>query len=119
MRVTRSFTLIALLGLLPLGGCATLVGGGSHQNVTVQSTPAQADFTIASSSGLQMANGRTLTTVRLPRKNEYQIELAIDGYATQTVALTRRANGSIWGQLLLGWIIGFAFDFLTGLASKR
>ena len=58
------------------------------------------------------------TTVRLPRKNEYQIQLAIDGYAPQTVALTRGTNGWIWGNLLFGWIIGFGVDFLTGSAYK-
>lgn len=115
----RFVRMIALFGLLPLaGGCATLVGGGAHQAVSVESTPAAADFTIHSSSGLQMAEGRTPTTVRLPRKNEYQLRIAIDGYEPQTLALTRGTNGWIWGNLLFGWIVGFAVDFLTGSAYE-
>jgi len=107
-----------LLALLPSGGCATLVGGGSHQAVAIESTPSQADFTVTSVDGLQMASGRTPTTVRLPRKNEYQVRLGIAGYEPQTLALTRGTNGWIWGNLLFGWIVGFAVDFLTGSAYE-
>ncbi len=112
----RSHVLVLMLAFLPLGGCATLVGGGSHQTVAIESTPSQADFTVTSADGLQVASGRTPTTVRLPRKNEYQVRLDIDGYEPQALALTRGTNGWIWGNLLFGWIVGFGVDFLTGSA---
>ncbi|MFQ5551997.1 MAG: hypothetical protein ACE5FJ_12255, partial [Gemmatimonadales bacterium] len=60
----------------------------------------------------------TPSTVRLPRKNEYQIEITLDGYETETVVLTKSLNGWVWGNLLFGWIIGFAIDFVTGSAYK-
>jgi hypothetical protein len=117
MRISASA--VTVLSLLPLaGGCATIVGGGSHQAVTVQSTPAAANFTIQSSSGLQIAQGTTPSTVRLPRKNEYQIQISMQGYQPQSTALTKGTNGWIWGNLLVGWIVGFAVDFLTGSAYK-
>ena len=117
MRISKS--VVAVLSSLPFaGGCATIVGGGPHQAVTVQSAPAAANFTIQSSSGLQMAQGSTPSTVRLPRKNEYQIQISMQGYQPQSTALTKGTNGWIWGNLLVGWIVGFGIDFLTGSAYK-
>jgi hypothetical protein len=112
-------TILAVLGLpLFAGGCATIVGGGTNQPVTVQSTPAAANFTITSSSGLQMSQGSTPSTVSLPRRNEYQIVVELAGYQPQSTVLTKGINGWIWGNLLFGWIIGFGVDFLTGSAYK-
>jgi hypothetical protein len=99
-------------------GCATIVGGGSSQPVSFQSTPASATFTVQSASGLEMAQGTTPSVVSLPRSNEYQVRIDLEGYQPQTVALTRGINGWIWGNLFVGWIVGFGIDFLTGSAYK-
>lgn len=109
---------MALVAALQLSGCATIVGGGSNQPVTVESTPGAASFSILSSTGLEMAQGTTPTTVSLPRKNDYQIRIDLDGYQPQTTALSRGTNGWIWGNLIVGWILGFGIDFLTGSAYK-
>lgn len=65
-----------------------------------------------------MASGQTPQTIRLPRKNEYQIEFTSPGFQPQKIALTKGTNGWIWGNLLVGWIVGFAVDFATGSAYK-
>lgn len=107
------------LGLaISLGGCATIAGGGSSQPITLQGTPSEATYTIHSSSGIQMSSGTLPTTVSLPRKNEYQIDVALDGYETQTTSLSRGTNGWVWGNLVFGWIVGFIVDFATGSAYK-
>jgi hypothetical protein len=99
-------------------GCATILGGGTSQAVSVASDPVGARFAIKSSSGLQMASGNAPQAVRLPRKNEYQVEFTAPGYQTQSVVLTKGVNGWIWGNLVLGWIVGFAIDFISGSAYK-
>ncbi|MHB1328884.1 MAG: hypothetical protein ACYC2K_11850 [Gemmatimonadales bacterium] len=109
---------VTLLALLSLSGCATIVGGGSAQPVAIRSTPNSASFTVTSSSGLQMAQGTTPQTIRLPRKNEYQVEFTAPGFQPQKVVLSRGTNGWIWGNLIFGWIVGFAIDFATGSAYK-
>jgi hypothetical protein len=67
---------------------------------------------------MQMASGTTPQTIRLPRKNEYQIELGVAGYKAQTVALTKGVNGWVFGNFIIGWIPGLIIDFVTGSASK-
>lgn len=99
-------------------GCATILGGGSTQPVSIKSTPASARFVVRSSSGIEMASGQTPETITLPRKNEYQLEFTAPGYQTQKIALTKGTNGWIWGNLFIGWIVGFAVDFATGSAYK-
>ena len=115
--VSRHTVALAAL-LLTLSGCATIVGGGSAQPVAIRSTPNSASFTVTSSSGLQMAQGSTPQTIRLPRKNEYQVEFTAPGFQPQKVVLSRGTNGWIWGNLIFGWIVGFAIDFATGSAYK-
>jgi hypothetical protein len=103
---------------LMLSACATLVGGGTSQGVSISSDPTGASFTVKSSSGLQMATGRTPQTISLPRKNEYQIEFTVPGYRTQALPLTKGVNGWVFGNFIFGWIPGFIIDFATGSANK-
>jgi hypothetical protein len=65
-----------------------------------------------------MSSGNVPASVRLPRKNEYQVDITLAGYQTRTMALTRGTNGWIWGNLVFGWILGFIIDFATGSAYK-
>lgn len=101
-----------------VSGCATIAGGGTSQGVSVSSEPAGASFVVTSSSGLQMASGATPQTIKLPRKNEYQIVFSVPGYNSQSVPLTKGLNGWVWGNLIIGWIPGFIVDFASGSAHK-
>lgn len=111
-------TVLALALVVVMSGCATLVGGGSSQAVTLEATPSEARYTIRSSSGIQMSSGSVPASITLPRKNEYQVDIALDGYETRTIAITKGTNGWIWGNLVFGWIVGFIVDFATGSAYK-
>lgn len=112
----RAVAAIVFAGLL--SGCATIAGGGSSQPLSLQSSPGAATYSVRSSAGLEMAQGSTPATIALPRRNDYQIEISMPGYQTQSMVLTRSINGWIWGNLFVGWIIGFAIDFLSGSAYK-
>jgi hypothetical protein len=101
-----------------LAGCATIAGGGTSQPVTINSEPSGATFVVKSSSGIVMSQGKAPQTIKLPRKNEYQIEISSAGYQPQLFALTKSINGWVWGNLLIGWIPGFIVDFAGGAANK-
>jgi hypothetical protein len=116
MRVTS--VVAPLLTAIALSSCATILGGGSGQALTIQATPPNTHFTIKSSSGIQMASGEAPQTVRLPRKNEYQLDFTAAGFQSQSIALTKGTNGWVWGNLVIGWIVGFVVDFASGSAYK-
>ena len=109
---------VASLSCAILVGCATIAGGGTSQAVTVSSEPTGATFVVKSSSGLTMSQGKAPQTIKLPRKNEYQIEVSSDGYQAQSFVLTKGLNGWVWGNLFIGWIPGFIVDFAGGAANK-
>ncbi len=111
-------TALALTSLLTLPACASILGGGTSQSVNLQSTPSDASFVVKSSSGIEMSSGSGNQSVRLPRKNEYQIEVRAPGYQSKNVAITKSLNGWVWGNLVVGWVIGFAIDFIGGAAYK-
>lgn len=93
--------------LILTSGCATILGGGPSQSVSVAAEPSGTSFVVKSSSGLQMAAGTAPQIILLPRRNEYQVEFTVPGYQPQSVVLTRGVNGWIWGTLVIGWIVGF------------
>lgn len=99
-------------------GCATIVGGGSNQAMMLEGAPSEARYTVRSSSGIQMSSGSLPASFTLPRKNEYQVDVSLDGYETRTAAVTRGTNNWIWGNLVFGWVVGFIVDFATGSAYK-
>ncbi len=114
----RLRSLLLAIPLLLGTGCATILGGGSSQPVAIRSATPDASFTIRSLSGLDVAQGKTPQTVVLSRKTEYQLEFTAPGYQPQKIAITKGTNGWIFGNLVIGWILGFAVDFATGSAYK-
>ncbi len=108
-------TIVVLLGTV-VCGCATVLGGGSNQSVSITSSPGSANFVVKAASGLQMAAGKTPQTVTLPRSNEYQIDITEPGYQPQTTTLTKGVNGWTFVNVLF-WP-GFIVDFVTGAAYK-
>lgn len=109
---------VVTCAIAPMTGCATILGGGSSQVVSLASEPEGTRFIVKSSSGLQAAAGNAPQGIRLARKNEYQIEFTAPGFQSQTVALAKGINGWIWGNLVVGWILGFGIDFISGSAYK-
>ena len=109
---------VLLASATVLGGCATLFGGGGSQSITMSAAPTTVNYVIKSSAGLQMASGQTPNSVKLPRKNEYEIEFTAAGYQPQKLALSKGVNGWIWPNLLLGGLPGLLIDFATGSAHK-
>jgi hypothetical protein len=116
----RKFATLALLVAAGLGlsGCATILGGGTSQSVSVASQPAGATFVIKASSGIQFASGASPQTVALPRKHEYQIEFTAPGYQKQTMTLTQGINGWFWVNLLFGGVVGMVIDGVDGAMHK-
>lgn len=104
--------------VLSTSGCATLLGGGPTQAVSLRSDPAGATFVVRSSSGLQMSSGTAPQQITLSRKNEYEIEFSAPGYQTQRLSLIKGLNGWVWLNLVAGGVVGGAVDVISGAAWK-
>ena len=88
--------------------CATIMRG-SNQKVIILSQPKVANVEI---DGLNA--GQTPYLARLERRKKHVVRITLDGYTPYEVTLNRKMNGWIFGNLLLGGLIGIAVDVATG-----
>ncbi len=106
--------LVLLLNFVHLYGCATIVSG-TTQNIAVSSKPGGATITV------EPGDHQTVTPANLELKRDggpYRITISHEGYEPYKVTLKTSANGWLWGNLLLGGLIGIIVDSSTGAGTK-
>jgi len=121
--MSRSPFLLAVL--LPfLAGCATIFSDDDY-TVSVQSTPAGADFVISDRQGVEVHRGTTPEQVRLEadagyfRPARYTLRFSSPGHPETTRVLRGKIDGWYFGNILLGGLIGGVIvDPLTGAMWK-
>lgn len=94
--------------LLVLAGCATIMHG-TQQDVGFGSVPTSAKVTID--------NERSATTpavIRISRKDNHVVRIELDGYLPYEATLTRGVSGWVWGNLVIGGLVGLAVDAISG-----
>jgi len=102
--------LAALLCPILLIGCATIVSGRT-QRVSVSTFPSDAKVIVNG------AEQQSPCVIMLDRAfPSYQIIIQKEGYKTYTYNLTRGINGWLFGNILLGGIIGVVIDCATSSA---
>ncbi len=104
-----ALVLITSASLL-LGGCASIING-STKTVSIATTPPGA----IAESGSQRK--KTPCSFDLRRDEDHGIKITKEGYKTYYVQLRSVEGGAIFGNILLGGLIGVAVDAGTG-ASK-
>lgn len=111
MHMRRGVVLGTALAVL-LYGCGTVINR-TKQTVYLQSDPPGATAII---------NGVTRVTtpasVKLKRGKDHHISFEREGYQPTTAMIDRELSGWVWGNLLLGGLIGLAIDFGSGGAYK-
>ncbi len=111
----KSMITVGMILTLVSSGCASIMGGGGPQKITLNSTPSGANVTV---KGIAMGS-KTPGEIKLSRKNPiYVLRFEKKGYEPVEVTLVQTQNGWIWGNILLGGLIGLAIDFGTGAAYK-
>ena len=101
-----------LLAAISLSACATIIHG-PNQQVTISSTPTAAQVTV---DGRPV--GTTPVTTKLKRKDKHVVGITLDGYKPYEMRLDRDVDGWVWGNILLGGLIGLAIDAGTGSMYK-
>jgi hypothetical protein len=108
----KRLPIIYLLVLIFATGCATIIHG-KLQKIPVTSEPSGATVTV---------DGQTVETpgvVILKRsREEYTLRFEKEGYKPVEIKLHRSMSGWLWGNLLIGGVIGVIVDFSTGSAYK-
>jgi len=107
MKAILGMTVIT--ALLFLTGCASVINS-SRQAVPIRSTPSGATVFLNDS-----IFGKTPMTINMKRKKkEHYIKIQLDGYETYQTDLIRAVDGWIFGNILIGGLIGFGIDAISG-----
>lgn len=104
----RSSIACAFFTFVVLSGCATITGGSGQQKVKVASDPPGARVVVDGRSC-----GVTPTTLSLDRKVNHRIQLEKSGYALAETDLRPGVNPWIFGNVIIGGLIGVVVDLAT------
>lgn len=99
---------VAVLVVVFLTGCATIISGTS-QEIGIVSRPSGAKVIING-----VFRGTTPMAIKLSRKDTHKIRLELEGYKPYEVVLVRRINWWVLGNLIFGGLIGLAVDAISG-----
>ncbi len=113
MKIIKSFLLFVFVCVfLTFVGCASIIHGGK-QKIHVNSVPLNAVVRV------NEIKVTTPSTINLSRKeSDYVLKFEKFGYRPVEVKLTRTTDGWVWGNIILGGIIGTVVDYSTGAAYK-
>jgi hypothetical protein len=105
----------ALIGIASifLTGCASIVHG-PNQDLTVTSQPEALCVTINGEP-----YGATPVVASLPRGATYLVQIRKDSYMPYEMTVIPVMSQMIWGNLLLGGLIGMAVDGATNAAFEH
>ncbi len=104
----RAATVWGFLTAVALSGCATITGGTGPQKIKVATNPPGATVIV---DGRPCA--MTPTVLRLDRKVEHQVVLEKAGYMPAEADLKPRINPWIFGNVVVGGLIGVVVDLAT------
>ncbi len=110
---------LAAMCLLGAGGCASVISG-RHADVAIDSSPPDAQVSVRDKHGRMVAAARTPAVVSLKRgdgflkRAEYTATIEKPGYSTAHVPIQGRLNPWLFGNVLLGGVVGLAVDPYTG-----
>ena len=101
-------TLAGISLLMLVSGCATVVSGPS-QHIGIASIPTGATVSVDN-----VARGQTPVLTPLSRKDDHLVKVELPGYHPFEATLTRSVNGWVFGNILIGGLIGVGVDALSG-----
>jgi uncharacterized protein YceK len=103
----KKFLLLAI-PLIVIAGCATIMTG-TKQQVGFSSTPSGGSVMVDNSE-----KGVTPVVLKLSRKSNHTVKIAVPGYKPYEMTITRGTNGWVWGNLVFGGLIGLVVDAISG-----
>lgn len=118
MRLRRMPVLAAVCAMgmamvVVLAGCATIMNRGGHQRVLINSEPPGATATIDGVISIT-----TPGEVSLKRNKSHVVRIEKEGYQPANRMIDNELSGWVFGNILIGGLIGLAIDMGTGAAFK-
>lgn len=104
---------LCMLSVLMAPGCATVMEG-TGQSVSIDSEPPGASCQV-NRAGAPIGGVTTPGSIHLDKsKNDLSVTCQKPGFQTATVASSPHFNGTTFGNILIGGLVGVAVDAATG-----
>ena len=116
-RFLLSTAVVLFLSLGLLYGCASIINKTS-QEVSISSSPDQADVQVSNKIGVVVFSGKTPANIMLKRKNEYEVVINLEDYKETKIYIDKEISGAWFGNIICGGIIGLIVDYSNGAAFK-
>lgn len=114
MKDKKAIYLLLLCGLVMItsSGCCSIMSG-STQEIAISSTPPGA--TVTADSGTSIT---TPGSIVLRRNIRHTLVAELPGYKQQQVQLEKKLNNWVWGNILIGGLIGLVIDMVSGAIDE-
>jgi hypothetical protein len=116
--------IVSVIGLFALSACASVIDG-THQKVTINTTPQGADCTLNRKNEKEGAESVIARVNPTPgevtiEKTKYDINVVCNKPGYQSTTFTNRSGsaGATLGNIILGGPIGWAVDSARGADNK-
>ena len=96
-------------------GCATVIHG-TNQQIRFESTPSGATAQVRATAKTGTQSVTTPGQLTLSRDSSYDVTFEKPAYLPAHAHVGQSASGAVWGNILLGGIIGFIVDLSDGAA---
>jgi hypothetical protein len=100
--------ILSVLLMSTLFGCATVMNG-TTQKIGIASSPSGATVKINDEE-----LGETPLFADLKRNKEHIVTIEMAGYETKDLVINKKVSGWVWGNIVLGGLIGLAIDAVSG-----
>ncbi|MCK4223619.1 MAG: hypothetical protein KAX39_00460 [candidate division Zixibacteria bacterium] len=112
-----------LAGILAIGLCALCLScasiiHGTKQDVSINSSPDQAEISVKTVGGVVVFTGKTPASATLKRKQEYDVFINLAGYQEAKVHISKEFDATYLGNLICGGVIGLIIDAVNGAMYK-
>ena len=127
----KKLILLLIMGIIlfVFTGCST-IANGTIQQIPINSSPQGADLIITKDIKLYNIHGQYVTTTKdtvivnktpymfnAKRKEDYTIFLKKLNYNDFSLKMSKRVNPAIFGNLMMGGVIGIGVDMSNGSAN--
>lgn len=103
--------IFGMVAILSLSGCASIVAGGGVTHMNVATNPTGAKVTVKGIGNGEKVEKTAPFTVDLSKNSDYEFQIELQGYKSDTIFVRRTISGWFWGNLFIGGPIGMAIDY--------
>lgn len=108
----KRFIATLLITTLLLNGCASIIHNKPSW-LSVETDPNNIEIKLYAINTGEVIKKTSPFRIELDKSSDYKLTVETPNYQSEEIILRRKITGWFWGNILIGWIVGFAIDAFT------